>query len=167
MLSNKPIVGVSTTNEWVVREYINDVENNPTIYKGLPLHTEYRVFIDADTKEVIGKSPYWDVNVLSERFSTGSDRDKADMKHDYIAVQVHKEILEKRYNENINKVVEKIKSLINDLDLNGQWSIDIMQNGEDFYIIDMALAKSSAYYECVPLNKRREIEENWIPKLNK
>lgn len=165
MLSNKPIVGVSTTNEWVVREYINDVENNPTIYKGLPLHTEYRVFIDADTKEVIGKLPYWDVNVLSKRFSTGSDRDKADMKHDYIAVQVHKETLEKRYKENIDRVIKGLEKLIKDLDLKGQWSIDIMQNGDDFYIIDMALAKSSAYYECVPLEKRREVEENWIPKL--
>ena len=165
MLSNKPIVGVSTTNEWVVREYINDVENNPTIYKGLPLHTEYRIFIDADTKEVIGKSPYWDVDVLSKRFAAGNDRDKADMKHDYIAVQVHKETLEKRYNENIDKLIERMKCLINDLDLNGQWSVDIMQNGEDFYIIDMALAKNSAYYDCVPLEKRREIEEDWIPKL--
>lgn len=45
------IYGVSTTNEWVVREYIPDKENNPVIYKGLPLHTEYRVFIDCDTDE--------------------------------------------------------------------------------------------------------------------
>lgn len=48
------IYGAATTNEWVVREFIKDKENNPCIYKGLPLHTEYRVFIDADTKEVLG-----------------------------------------------------------------------------------------------------------------
>ncbi len=43
-LNGKSIYGVSTTNEWVVREWIEDKENNPTIYHGLPLHTEFRVF---------------------------------------------------------------------------------------------------------------------------
>lgn len=46
--------GAGTTNEWVVREFIRDVENNPYIYKGLTLHTEYRVFVDFDIKKVIG-----------------------------------------------------------------------------------------------------------------
>ena len=45
-LSFPCIYGVSTTNEWVVREFIPDKEGNPCIYHGLPLHTEYRVFVD-------------------------------------------------------------------------------------------------------------------------
>lgn len=45
-LNNRCFYGANTTNEWVVREYIKDKENNPTIYNGLPLHTEYRVFVD-------------------------------------------------------------------------------------------------------------------------
>lgn len=53
-LSQPSIYGVSTTNEWVVREFIPDKEGNPCIYKGLPLHTEYRVFVDCDTDEVLG-----------------------------------------------------------------------------------------------------------------
>lgn len=60
MLNNVCLYGVSTNNEWIVREFIDDVEDNPTIYNGLPLHTEYRVFVDFDTKEVIGINPYWD-----------------------------------------------------------------------------------------------------------
>lgn len=47
-LSTPTIYGVSTTDEWVVREFIHDVEKNPCIYKGLPLHTEYRIFVDFD-----------------------------------------------------------------------------------------------------------------------
>ena len=32
--------------------------------------------------------------------------------------------------------------------LEGKWSIDIMMNDEnDFYLIDMALAKNSAYWD--------------------
>lgn len=166
-LSSHPIVGVSTTNEWVVREYIEDVENNPCIYKGLPLHTEYRLFIDCDCDEVIGKAPYWDIELLTKRFSEGSDKDNADNKHDYISVQVHKDVLMKRYEDNIERVVCEANKLVKDLDLKGQWSLDIMQNGNDFYIIDMALASQSVLYDCVPLEKRNTKEIDWMPKLGK
>lgn len=44
-------------------------------------------------------------------------------------------------------------------------SIDIMQNGSDFYIIDMALAKDSALKECVPEGLIRLQEEDWIPEI--
>lgn len=45
-LNNVSLYGVATTNEWCVREFIPDKEKNPCIYKGLPLHTEYRIFVD-------------------------------------------------------------------------------------------------------------------------
>ena len=38
-LSSPSIYGAGTTVEWVVREFIEDKENNPQIYHGLPLHT--------------------------------------------------------------------------------------------------------------------------------
>jgi hypothetical protein len=41
-----------------------------------------------------------------------------------------------------------------------------MQNGNDFWLIDMALAENSAFYrECVPADKRCPTEEDWIPKI--
>lgn len=43
--------------------------------------------------------------------------------------------------------------------------MDIMQNGEDFWVIDMELAENSAFSDCIPEGKRRPLEENWIPKL--
>ena len=61
--------GAATTNVWAVRDYIHDVENNPCIYKGLPLHTEYRVFVDFDTDEILGISPYWRSDIMEKRFS--------------------------------------------------------------------------------------------------
>lgn len=48
------IYGAATTIEWVVRDFIQDKENSPYIYKGMPLHTEYRIFVDCDSKTVIG-----------------------------------------------------------------------------------------------------------------
>ncbi len=161
---NKPIIyGVSTTNEWVVREFIKDKEDNPTIYKGLPLHTEYRVFVDCDEKKVLGMIPYWEPELMKKRFA--EHRDGHDV-HDEIVFHAYEEKLMSRYNENKNVVLQHIEELIPDLNLSGQWSIDIMQNGDDFWLIDMALAEYSAgYSKAVSIEEMRPTHENWIPKI--
>lgn len=51
------------------------------------------------------------------------------------------------------------------IDLSGQWAIDVMQNGDDFWIIDMSLAQNSALNECIPESLRKPLKENWIPTL--
>ena len=162
---NQPcIYGVSTTNEWVVREYIEDKENLPCIYHGMPLHTEYRAFIDFDTDELIGIVPYWDSESMKKRFSQGSDADTADMKHDYIIYCKEEERLQKTFDANKDMLVEKLKAMIPGIDLKGQWSLDIMQNDDEFWIIDMALAANSALVNRLPV-KLEAPEENWLPDL--
>ena len=162
-LCQPSIYGVSTTNEWVVREFIGDIEGNPTIYKGLPLHTEYRFFVDCDTKELIGYTPYWEPETMKKRFGGCSDADSVHNKHDYVVYQAHEKTLMSRYNDNIIKVGMEIKQLIQNLNLEGQWSIDIMQNGKDFWIIDMAIAENSAFYDkCVLPELRKPSIEDWI-----
>lgn len=42
-----------------------------------------------------------------------------------------------------------------------------MQNGNDFFIIDMAPAATSASQECVPAGKLKDLEEDWIPRIEK
>ena len=157
-----PIVGVSTTNEWCVREYIEDQENNPCIYHGMPLHTEYRVFIDCDADEILGIAPYWKPDVMKNRFQKASN---AEEKHDYVIYCMHEKTLMERYHQNKDLVLEHVKALLPELHLNGQWSLDIMQNGGDFWLIDMALATNSALSDCVPEKKLKTVRENWIPKL--
>lgn len=159
--------GAATTNEWVVRDYIRDVEDNPCIYKGLPLHTEYRVFVDFDTKQVIGVANYWDPKLMQQRFGHEADAHSPHNIHDYVVYDMHEPTLTKRYNENVGKVREHVEKLLADVDMTGQWSMDIMQNGDDFYIIDMALAENSALNECVPKNLIRKTEEIWIPNFSK
>lgn len=62
---NQPILyGMSTTTEWVVREYIQPSAETPEIYYGLPLRPEYRVFIDFDVHEILGISPYWEPDIM-------------------------------------------------------------------------------------------------------
>lgn len=166
-LTNPCIYGVSTTNEWCVREFIEDKEDNPCIYHGMPLHTEYRVFIDCDTDEILGISPYWKPDVMEKRFSEFSDADTADKKHDYVIYKMHKKTLMRRYKENKDMLIDKVKELLPNINLKGQWSLDIMQNGNDFWLIDMAIADTSALKECIPANKLKKSQENWIPELNK
>lgn len=159
------IYGVSTTNEWVVREFIPDKEENPCIYKGLPLHTEYRVFVDCDTDKVIGITPYWEPETMKRRFGHEADANSPHQIHDYVIYKSHEETLMSRYHENKDRVLSSVGSILPDLDLKGQWSMDIMQNGDEFWIIDMALAENSAFYSCVPESLRIPSEENWIPQL--
>lgn len=161
---NKPcIYGVSTTNEWVVREYIPDNEYNPVIYKGLPLRTEYRVFIDCDTNEILGVNPYWEPETMKKRFD--EHRDGHD-EHDAIVYRAYESTLMSRYHTNVYTVTSHVQELLPDLHLTGQWSLDIMQNGDEFWLIDMALAQNSAgYNEIVKHTKQRPTTENWIPVL--
>lgn len=70
-----------------------------------------------------------------------------------------------RYEENKDMLVDRIAELLPEINLTGQWSLDIMQNGNDFWLIDMATADTSALNECVPPEKLKRTPENWIPKL--
>ena len=155
-LNNKVMYGVSSNNEWVVREFIEDKENNPTIYNGLPLHTEYRVFVDFDTEEVIGISPYWHPEVMKENFLDIGVSAPIQKNHDYINYINHEDTLMQRYEDNKNLVVSEVSKLLKDCTLKGQWSIDIMQNGSDFWLIDMARASESALSECVSKEKLKQ-----------
>lgn len=155
-LNNNVIYGVSSNNEWVVREFIDDKENNPTIYNGLPLHTEYRVFVDFDKEEIIGISPYWHPEVMKENFLDIGVSAPIQKNHDYINYINHEDTLMKRYEENKDLVVSEISKLLKDCRLKGQWSIDVMQNGSDFWLIDMARASESALSECVPKEKLKQ-----------
>lgn len=103
---------------------------------------------------------------MKHRFSAYSDADSPDQVHDYAIYCAHESTLKKRFNENKAKIVAELEDLVPRIDLSGQWSLDIMQNGNDFYLIDMAQAESSAFYtEVVPPELRNPSKENWIPKI--
>lgn len=79
---------------------------------------------------------------------------------------MHEEKLMNEYEQYKGIIIEKIEEMLPDIDLTGQWSIDIMKNGDDFYIIDMALAQNSALIECVPENllKYDKAADRWLPE---
>lgn len=165
-LTQPSVYGVSTTNEWVVREFIEDKEDNPTIYHGMPLHTEFRVFVDCDSDEVLSVENYWKPEVMTARFAERRGNG-IDDKHDAVTYAMNMERLCRRYEDNKKAVCDHIAEILPSLNLSGQWSIDVMMNGDDFWLIDMAVAENSTYYESVPEAKRIPSDENWIPQLPK
>lgn len=94
-----------------------------------------------------------------------ADADSPHNIHDSVIYRMHEGTLMQRYKENKDLVLEQAKKLIQDIPLKGQWSMDIMQNGTDFYVIDMALAVQSALVHCVPKNRLKGVQENWIPEI--
>ena len=164
---NQPaIFGVSTTTEWCVREFIKDEDDALTIYNGLPLHPEFRVFVDFDTKEVLGIHNYWDEDKVLPHLQKQAASDSSGKNlHDCLTFSSETSRLKEGYEKYKDKVVNHVFSFIQNCpELYGQWSVDVMKNGEDFWLIDMAIAKDSAYYQqAVPKELRRPTKENWLP----
>lgn len=113
-----------------------------------------------DTKEILGASPYWRSDVMKNEFKKVSSPQE---RHDYVVYKMHEDILNQRYHESVQTVLAELKKVIPRIELTGQWSVDVMRNGNDYYIIDMALAENSALNDCVPSNRLRAYPQQWLP----
>ena len=157
-------LGAGESVDLVVREYIEDTEDNPTIYHGMPLRTEYRAFIDLDhcdpttgepEPRLLGITPYWHPSVMEKALALASSDVGAGFGHindDYHTYREHKDSLMSKFHVHRDDVIARITALLPALraqGLQGQWSVDIMKNGEDFYLIDMALMCESALSELL------------------
>lgn len=139
------------TTELVIRDNIDyDGTEIPTIYNGLPLRTEFRAFVDFDKEEVLYIVNYWDYDYCYQHLCLT----------DKIIFDYMKETLESDYEKNKNIVVGLVKEkliLHNKTQkdkLTGRWSVDIMKDKETFYLIDMAIAERSAYWNPDVLNNK-------------
>lgn len=139
-------LGAGHTVDLVVREYIEDTENNPTIYNGMPLRTEFRAFIDCDTDTVLGVVPYWHPIVMKRVLGAGL---VDSIQQDFETYAAHEDKLTREFNEQVAGVTRRLERLVPHLDLAGKWSIDIMKTGDEFYAIDMATMQSSALTELL------------------
>lgn len=131
-----------TSNEIVVREYIEPEKGVKTIYNGMPLHTEYRVFvnINGDDSYIHDVVNYWHPDVMRGIYN------QEDL-HTYLDVE--SELIEK-FDKNKDFVGEEILKISKNIEgITGSWSIDVMQNGDDFYVIDSARMETSALTEFI------------------
>lgn len=116
---------------------------------------------EQETEEKILKSGQdIESTVLKGKFKNASTPQE---RHDYVIYQMHEDILQSRYDDSARMILEEIKKILPAVELVVQWSIDVMRNGDDYYIIDMALAENSALNDCVPREKLRPYPQQWLP----
>jgi len=107
----------------------------------------------------------WDPETMKKRFGHAPDAASPHQMHDYVIHLAHEETLMGRYEEGKSAVVEHVREILPRLNLQGQWSLDIMQNGDEFWLIDMALAETSCFYDRVSEELRSPTKEQWLPEL--
>lgn len=133
------------TDVLVMRERIqHDPKNTPCIYNGLPFRPEYRVFYDFDSKAPIFTVDYWDRSYVYEHLYDLTDRIVYDA---WYEGHVRAE-----YEKNKDLVTKAVSDAMRGVSgLSGPWSVDVMQDERgNFWLIDMAVAEMSAYWEYRP-----------------
>ena len=104
----------------------------------MPLHTEFRVFYDFDATKALYCVNYWDYDYVAKNLYSYNDK--------LVFESYYPKIL-KEYEMNKNKVCDLVEKHMQSVDLTGKYSIDIMMDTKkQFWLIDMALARNSAYW---------------------
>lgn len=162
VINNKAMsLGAGHTVDLVVREHIPNTHNDPTIYDGLPLRTEFRTFIDLDyidpetgekSPRLLGIVDYWHPEVIGKHLANGNALGITQMQADHATYQTHRPTLQARFDQWFGTVRNNVTELLPELaltHLEGQWSLDIMLDGNDLYLIDMAPMYASALTELL------------------
>jgi hypothetical protein len=149
---NALMVGADGLTEVVVRERIPYENTTPTIYDGLPLRPEFRVFYDFDKKEPMYCANYWDFDYVYPNLFW--EADKIIFEHERLRIET-------TYKAKKDEIVELVaNAMLNVEGLSGQWSVDIMIDEEKKpWLIDMAIAQRSAYYRNTPEEQAEEDAE--------
>jgi hypothetical protein len=136
--------GVSEIN---LRQVIPwDSRKTLTVYHGMPLRTEIRVFYDFDSRKVLYSANYWDYWYIAPHL-----RDRTDK---LVFDAARRELLA-GYETNRAHVEETVARAMREADMTGRWSVDILVETDDnhaakeggLWLIDMAQAERSAYWD--------------------
>lgn len=140
--------------ELVVRELIpSNIYEIPTIYNGMPLREEIRVFYNMNTNKIEYMVDYWDYKYCREHINEKTDQIVFDWFHNQLGGRTE------NHQDLVYEICQKIQSNIDTLKfdgvLDGIWSIDFMYVNEtsDIYLIDMARGNRSAYWDIDKCSK--------------
>lgn len=127
--------------EFAIREYIDPDPNIPTIYNGMALRPEMRLFYDFSKHELRYYALYWDYDMMTNGLR---DEDLETFKRWWATLEEEYEIM----------VRKDLPNMVNWLDHNGEGledvlSVDFMKNGDDIYMIDIARGFRSAYWDPI------------------
>lgn len=126
----------------LVREFIHTNYSRPTIYNGLKLNTEFRVFYDFDNKQIMDIINYWDYDTMESNLKTTS-------MEDYNSFLNVGKIIENDFNSLKSSLHDLVTNTFCEINLDGKWSVDFLWDGNNFRLIDMAIAEQSYYYDKI------------------
>ena len=134
--------------ELVIRDLIySDPREIPTIYNGMPLQEEIRVFYNMDLKQIEYSVDYWDYDYCRPNITNKTDQIIFDWFHNKISgrTENHQRCL----TDIMNRISNMKMPIFDKQKINGIWSIDFMyiQETDEIYLIDMARAFRSAYWD--------------------
>lgn len=143
------LCGDQFTNGVVLRQYIDPDCSLPTIYHGMPLRAEYRVFYDFDAKKVLAVVPYWERETMVNSLSY--------LPEDLAVFQSQADRLEREFTQGRDSVVRLVEDSLRDFPGRpggkygaAKWSLDFMTDGDgELWFIDAAIASMSAYQEVL------------------
>ena len=145
--------------ELVVRELIpyNNSEI-PTIYNGMPMREEIRVFYNMDRNIVEYVEDYWKYKYCANNIRNKSDKIVFDWFHNKLKTRKiqHRE----KIKELTDFIYNNIGTLKFDGALKGIWSIDFMwvEETNKLYLIDMARGFRSAYWNIDKLTYKSYLQ---------
>lgn len=133
--------------ELVVRELIPyNKATTPTIYNGMPLRTEVRVFYNMNTQKIEYINDYWDYEYCFVNLDNLTDK----LIFEWFSFNDNKD---KELIYTVDYIYQYINTLKFDEKLQGIWSLDFMlckdceEKYNGIYLIDMARGSRSAYYD--------------------
>lgn len=136
------LIGQDLSAEIVLREFLESDETKFEIYHSMPLRTEYRVFYDFTNKKVIGIMNYWHPEIM--------EREGVLTSLDFQLYQLEKQNLQEEFDKHKEMVIKEVDTFMLGCDrLRGTWSVDVMKNNDDFWIIDMARMEDSELIDFI------------------
>lgn len=126
--------------EIVLREWIEPEEGTRTIYNGMPFRSEMRLFYDFDRHRYLYDVNYWDWDNCHD-YICRNPEDAEVYEDDYQCIAEELDIRKNIHLTNIANALYSVNSL------KGIWSVDFILTDDKCWLIDMAIAKQSAYWD--------------------
>lgn len=125
--------------EIVLRDVIPTEKYLTTMYNGMPIRPEFRVFYDFDKRKALYSANYWDYNALKTKIHNEKDLEALESVHLTI---------DKKYRDFEDKALETVAEHFEKVDMKGIWSVDLLlDDNDEFWLIDMAVAWRSYYWD--------------------
>ena len=138
--------------ELVIRQYIEPSRpNTPTIYNGMPLRPEIRIFYDFDRHKYLYSVNYWDWDYCHDHICFGWDGERTPDADTYETawpfLKFKTEKLLDKYFPLISEALSNVATLTMPDGQPNIWSVDFILEDSCVWLIDMAQGWRSVYWD--------------------